>query len=236
MYQQTFVPITWFTWIFAYNGRICAHKVNFFKINAQEPVELVHQWTAHGPIGEISLNVPRAVEVDSKQEAEWLLPRRSMEELPVKEMLSNPLLVMNNLAQRIANGTNTDPWVNAVQLAVVEHNTEKEQKSKKQNMVEPIVPAWLEKNLLATLITALLTVSLLTGETLPRVQNHVMVELRPGKEVSKQLLPLAELNAPEIPRKHNLAIPKIVQLTVNGTLGVTGTPAAWPAEEEWQQE
>jgi len=116
--------------------------------------------------------------------------------------------------------------VNAVQLAVVEHNTEKEQKSKKQNMVEPIVPAWLEKNLLATLITALLTVSLLTGETLPRAQNHVMVELRPGKEVSKQLLPLVELNAPEIPRRLNLAIPKIVQLTVNGTLGVTGTPAA----------
>jgi len=32
-----------------------------------------------------------------------------MEELPVKEMLSNPLLVMNNLAQRTANGTITDP-------------------------------------------------------------------------------------------------------------------------------
>ena len=54
--------------------------------------------------------------------------------------------------------------------------------------------------------------SLLTGETLPRAQNHVMVELRPGKEVSKQLLPLAELNAPEIPRRLNLAIPKIVQV------------------------
>jgi len=32
-----------------------------------------------------------------------------MEELPVKEMLSNPLLVMSNLALRIANGTITDP-------------------------------------------------------------------------------------------------------------------------------
>ena len=54
--------------------------------------------------------------------------------------------------------------------------------------------------------------SLLTGETLPRVQNHVMVELRPGKEVSKQLLPLAELNVPETPRRLNPAIPKIVQV------------------------
>ena len=54
--------------------------------------------------------------------------------------------------------------------------------------------------------------SLLTGETLPRAQNLVMVEPRPGKEVSKQLLPLAELNAPEIPKRLNLAIPKIVQV------------------------
>jgi len=68
-----------------------------------------------------------------------------MEEQPVKEMLLNQLFAMNNLAQRTVNGTLSETGVNAVPHVVVEINTGKERKSKKQNSADRIAPEGLEK-------------------------------------------------------------------------------------------
>lgn len=53
-----------------FNGKKCVNKVNFCKINAHELAELAHQLTVPGPSGVILHNVPKAVEEDSRQEAE----------------------------------------------------------------------------------------------------------------------------------------------------------------------
>jgi len=140
----------------------------------------------------------------------------------VKEMLSNPLLVTYSLVQRTANGTNTESGVNAVLLVVAELILGREQRSKKPNMAGKIVLEKLEKRPLATHITVQLIVNMKHGEIGPLAQNHATVENRPDREESKLLLRLGEQNALEIARKHNLVIPKNVQLPVNGTNGAIG--------------
>lgn len=88
-----------------------------------------------------------------------------------------------------------------------------------------IVPEGLEKKLLVIHITVQLTVSMMPGETSLPAQKHVMEELSSEQEVSKQLLHLEELNAPETQKKNNLATLKTVQLTAYGTILVIGIHA-----------
>jgi len=63
------------------------------------------------------------------------------------------------------------------------------------------------------------------GETSLPAQKHVMEELSSEQGVSKQLLHLEELNAPETQKKNNLATLKTAQLTAYGTILVIGIHA-----------
>jgi hypothetical protein len=91
--------------------------------------------------------------------------------------------------------------------------------------VDIIVPDRLEKKLLVIHITVQLIVSMKPGETSLLAQKHVMEELSSEQEVSKQLLHLEELNAPETQKKNNLATLKTAQLTAYGTILVIGIHA-----------
>ena len=60
-----------------------------------------------------------------------------------------------------------------------------------------------------------LIVNMKHGEIGPLAQNHATVENRPDREESKLLLRMEEQNALEIARKHNLVIPKNVQVCMH---------------------